>query len=264
MSVQLKKTAAVQARVEGDVVFLRRLELDDVTAHYLRWLNDPEISQFLETRHRPQTAQTIREFVERVNARDDEFLFGIFLKKDGRHVGNIKVGPVKQNHSLADVSLLIGERDCWGQGIATDAIRAVSRFAFQSVGLLKLNAAAYAANRGSLGAFLRAGYAQEGLRRKTLYPGRRARRCRRARTVRGRLEIVNVDTRILLTGANGRLGRYFQSTFAGKSLVRAGGAPRRTGGRGCVRSEDREQTRDAVAFVPPGYRDPCRVLHRCG
>ena len=119
----------MQDRLEGDAIFLRPLGLDDVTANYLRWLNDPEVSRFLETRHRPQSMQTIREFVERVNARDDEFLFGIFLKKDGRHIGNIKIGPVKADHSLADVSLLIGERDCWGQGIATDAIRAISRFA---------------------------------------------------------------------------------------------------------------------------------------
>ena len=166
MSLALKKASVAQGRVEGEAIFLRPLSADDVTEAYLRWLTDPEIGRFLETRHRPQTMQTIREFVERVNARDDEFLFGICLKADGRHVGNIKIGPVKQNHSLADVSLLIGERDCWGRGIATDAIRAVSRFAFQSIGIVKLNAAAYAENRGSIGAFQRAGYTQEGLRRK--------------------------------------------------------------------------------------------------
>jgi ribosomal-protein-alanine N-acetyltransferase len=166
VSAPLKKTPVVQGRVEGDAIFLRPLSSDDVNASYLRWLTDPEINQFMETRHRPQTAQTIGEFVERVNGRDDEFLFGICLKKDGRHVGNIKVGPVKQNHSVADVSLFIGERDCWGQGLAADAIRAISRFAFTSMNVDKLNAIAYAANRGSIGAFLRAGYSQEGLRRK--------------------------------------------------------------------------------------------------
>jgi [ribosomal protein S5]-alanine N-acetyltransferase len=166
VSAALKKTSVTHGRLDGDTIFLRPLGSEDITETYLRWLTNPEIGRFLETRHRPQTMQTIRDFVERVNARDDEFLFGIFLKDNDRHVGNIKVGPVKQNHSLADISLLIGERDCWGKGIATDAIRAVSRFAFQSMGLLKLNAAAYAENRGSIGAFLRAGYTQEGTRRK--------------------------------------------------------------------------------------------------
>ncbi len=166
MSAALKTAVALQGRVDGDAIFLRPLSSEDVNATYLRWLTDPQTNQFMETRHRPQTMQTICEFVARVNARDDEFLFGICLKKDGRHIGNIKVGPVKQNHSVADVSLFIGERDCWGHGLATDAIRAVSRFAFTSMNVDKLNAVAYAANRGSIGAFLRAGYVQEGLRRK--------------------------------------------------------------------------------------------------
>lgn len=166
MSAPLKTIPVVQGRVEGDTIFLRPLGADDVNDTYLRWLTDPDVNKFMETRHRPQTMQTIGEFVARVNAREDEFLFGICLKKGGRHVGNIKVGPVKQNHSVADVSLFIGERDCWGQGLATDAIRAISRFAFETMGVSKLNAVAYAANRGSVGAFLRAGYTQEGLRRK--------------------------------------------------------------------------------------------------
>lgn len=165
MSAPPKKAAVVQDRIDGDAVFLRPLGLDDVTANYLSWLNDPEVTRFLETRQ-PQTLQTIREFVERVNARDDEFLFGIFLKKDGRHVGNIKIGPVKQRHLLADVTLLIGERDCWGQGIATDAIRTITRFGFGTLLLSKLTASMYVDNVGSIRAYLRAGYTQEGVRRK--------------------------------------------------------------------------------------------------
>lgn len=166
MSVALKKASVIQERLDGDAVFLRPLGVDDVTENYLRWLNDPEVNRFLETRHLPQTMQTIREFVERVNASDDEFLFGIILKKDGRHVGNIKIGPVKLRHLLADVTLLIGERDCWGQGIATDSIRTITRFGFEKLRLSKLTASMYAGNVGSIGAYLRAGFAQEGVRRK--------------------------------------------------------------------------------------------------
>lgn len=166
MSMPLRKASVVQDRLDGEAIFLRPLGIDDVTANYLRWLNDPEVNRFLETRHRSQTMQTIREFVERVNTSDDEFLFGIVVKKDERHVGNIKIGPVKRHHLLADVTLLIGERDCWGQGIATDAIRTITRFGFETLRLSKLTASMYAGNVGSIRAYLRAGFAQEGVRRK--------------------------------------------------------------------------------------------------
>jgi ribosomal-protein-alanine N-acetyltransferase len=166
MSLPLRKAQVVQDRLDGDAVFLRPLGGDDITANYLGWLNDPEVNRFLETRHRPQTMQTIREFVEHVNASEDQFLFGIFLKTDGRHIGNIKLGPVKAVHRLADVTLLIGARDCWGKGLATDAIRTITRFGFETLRLSKLTASMYVGNVGSTRAYLSAGFAQEGVRRK--------------------------------------------------------------------------------------------------
>jgi dTDP-4-dehydrorhamnose reductase len=59
------------------------------------------------------------------------------------------------------------------------------------------------------------------------------------------------EPRILMTGANGQMGRYFQAVFAGKSwFVPAG---RRTAPSGGVAFDldDRKQTRDAIAFVRP-------------
>ncbi|MGE0483648.1 MAG: GNAT family N-acetyltransferase [Gammaproteobacteria bacterium] len=146
-------------------LLLRPLDDGDCTPDYVAWLEDPEVNQFLETRHQPQTLESVREFVRAVNARDNEHLFGIFLREGARHIGNIKVGPVLARHPVADVSLLIGARDCWGQGYAAEAIRAVSEHAFRHLGVRKLAAGMYVANQGSLRAFLKAGYRQEGHRR---------------------------------------------------------------------------------------------------
>ena len=94
--------------IDADRLYLRPLTDADCTPEYLSWLQDPEINQYLENRHTPQTLESIKEFVANVNARDDEHLFGMFLKNGDRHIGNIKVGPVGHAHPLADVSLLIG------------------------------------------------------------------------------------------------------------------------------------------------------------
>src|SRR5690349_16374628 len=109
-------------RIETERLELRELETGDVSPEYVGWLNDPEVSRYLETRHSRQDEANVTRFVERVRDSEDEFLFGIFLRDSGRHIGNIKVGPIREHHSLADVSLLIGARDCWGQGYAAEAI----------------------------------------------------------------------------------------------------------------------------------------------
>lgn len=60
-----------------------------------------------------------------------------------------------------------------------------------------------------------------------------------------------MDARILLTGANGRLGRYFQSAFGGKTWFVP--AARRIAPPGGVAFDldDSKQLQDAVAFVRP-------------
>ena len=126
---------------------LRTLLPTDCSERYVSWLNEPEINRYLETCFQPpQTLESVRGYVSIVAERNDEHMFGVFLNGGARHVGNIKVGPISSPHRVGDVSLLIGERDCWGQGIATEAIQAVCRYAFAQLGVRKLSASMYAPN----------------------------------------------------------------------------------------------------------------------
>lgn len=151
------------AAAEKTNVSIRPITMQDVTPAYVGWLEDPEVNQYLETRHTTQTLESVAAFVERMIASTDEFLFAICV--DGRHVGNIKVGPIKKIHNVADVSLFVGDRSVWGQGVATKAIFEITRYAFEKLKVRKLAAGCYSPNMGSARAFLRVGYSQEGLRR---------------------------------------------------------------------------------------------------
>ena len=152
-------------RLDAPRLILRPLTVADVTPAYVGWLNDGEVTRFLETRHSPQTAVTIRAFVEATNANPTEHLFAMIVRGTGHHIGNIKLGGVHPIHALGEVSILIGERSVWGQGYAAEAIVRLADHAFADLGLEKLAAGLYAANTGSERAFLKAGFQREGLRR---------------------------------------------------------------------------------------------------
>jgi RimJ/RimL family protein N-acetyltransferase len=64
------------------------------------------------------------------------------------------------------VGLIVGEKECWGKGFATEAIRLVMQLAFAQLGLRRLTAGAYASNIASIRAFEKAGFSREGLRRR--------------------------------------------------------------------------------------------------
>jgi [ribosomal protein S5]-alanine N-acetyltransferase len=92
---------------------LRALEPSDLNATYLGWLNDPKVNRYLETRFLPQTQEALQAYWQA--HRDDPAgpWFAICLAADGRHIGNIKLGPIQWLHRRADLSLLIGDRGSW-------------------------------------------------------------------------------------------------------------------------------------------------------
>lgn len=149
----------------GDVE-LFALEADGVTDEYVAWLNDPAVNRYLESRFVRHTAQSTRRFVQAVVDSDDSILFGIRYVPERRHVGNIKLGPVDRHHRRAEIGLLIGDRTVWGRGIAAAAIELVTRYAFDSLGLLKVTAGCYAGNVGSRRAFEKAGFVVEAIRKR--------------------------------------------------------------------------------------------------
>lgn len=156
----------VETRIDGDRVYLRDVRPEDVTERYLAWMNDRDVTRFLETRFATHTLDSLRTFVE-ARRRDPATLFLAMIRRDtGEHIGNIKLGPVDPHHEVADIGLMVGERSAWGQGFATDAIRALTRYAFETLGLRRLTAGAYAPNVGSIRAFEKAGYRTEGVRRR--------------------------------------------------------------------------------------------------
>lgn len=143
-------------------LILRTLVLADVGERYLEWLGDPAITRFLEVRHnQPRSIEDLNSFVQAMRDSDSDLLLGIFLKDSGRHVGNVKLGSIDRRYRRADIGFLIGERDAWGRGFATEAIIAASDLAFERLGMQKVTAGCYAGNAGSARALTKAGFVLE-------------------------------------------------------------------------------------------------------
>ena len=62
------------------------------------------------------------------------------------------------------MGIIIGEKDCWGKGFATETLRLLVDFAFQTLQLKKLTAGCYGGNTGSEKSFQKAGFVIEGSR----------------------------------------------------------------------------------------------------
>lgn len=161
-------------KIFSNRLLFRPLIQNDVNEKYVGWLNDPEVNRFLETRFSNQTLETCSAFVAATNADPQSHLCGIFVRNKGCHIGNIKIGFIKSVYSSGQLSLFIGEKSYWRKGLATEAISTITEWAFDTLGLERVEAGCYDENLGSLRAFLKVGYTIEGyFRKNVLVDGRR-------------------------------------------------------------------------------------------
>lgn len=160
-------------QITGQRIFLRQLAEENVSEDYLGWMQDPLVTRYLESRDQTQTLDTLRAFVRNLNSSPRDYLFGIFLVQGNEHIGNIKIGSIREPHRSADLGLIVGRRSAWGKGYGTEAIALATRHAFEQLGLNKLWAGMYAENLGSYCAFIKAGYREVGrFRQHILFNGR--------------------------------------------------------------------------------------------
>ena len=147
----------------GKMIRLQVCTSDFVTESYVAWLNDKDVNKYLESRYVNQTISLVKDYVEKNISSRDEILFAIVARDTQKHIGNIHL-TVNRVHKRCSIAYFIGEKSCWGRGIATEAIRLATGWAFEHLNIDRMDAGIYACNMGSRKALQKAGYKQEGVR----------------------------------------------------------------------------------------------------
>jgi len=147
----------------GEDIYIELLSAENATKEYAFWMNDPDVYQFLESRWKQVSISDLESYITSVNDGKNNFLFGVFDKKDARHVGNIKIGPVNHVHRHGDIGVIIGDKNYWGRGVATKAIALICEFAFNDLNLNKVIAGMYENNIGSYKAFVKNNFRKVGV-----------------------------------------------------------------------------------------------------
>lgn len=142
---------------------LRPLSVKDITAAYVDALNDPEVVRWTEAKHTQWDRQRVAHFVEQSNLDGVSMLIGIFLKGFGTHIGNLRLFNFHAVYSRAELSFILFDKSQWSKGYATEAVQAVTTFAFEVLGLHRIHADYYEPNAASARVFEKAGFEIEGV-----------------------------------------------------------------------------------------------------
>ena len=156
----------------GERLYLRPLQESDVNEEYLSWLDDYEVTRYLETGRFPGSLVSVRKYLERFQHTTTDFLFAIIDLGSNSHIGNVTLNHVNWVDRIADTGLMIGRKKFWGKGYASEAWSLVIEYAFHRLGLRKIIAGAVVDNEASIGALKKLGFKIEGtLRRQVLVDG---------------------------------------------------------------------------------------------
>ena len=148
--------------LQGNKLFLRNILLEDCTEKYVNWLNDSEINEYLESRLSVQTIESVSKFVSGIIQSNDNYMFAIVHKETDGHIGNVKIGPIHPVYKHAFVGYLIGDKNYWGKGLASEAVYLAAKFCFDILKLHKVNAGVIAPNIGSIKVLEKLGFQKEG------------------------------------------------------------------------------------------------------
>ncbi|MBI3954328.1 MAG: GNAT family N-acetyltransferase [Chloroflexi bacterium] len=146
----------------GQKLLLRPLEESDVSEEYVGWLNDQEVTRYLETGKFPATLETVRKYLERFQGSATDVILAIVDRGTGQHVGNVTLNHINWVHRTADTGLMIGRKDFWGKGYAFEAWSLIIEYALQRLGLRKIVAGVVDGNAASLATLQKLGFQIEG------------------------------------------------------------------------------------------------------
>ena len=103
-----------------------------ITQKYVGWLNDKAVVRFSEQRHYHHTISSCKQYFKSFSGTNNHFLAIVSKDKKIGHIGNI-TAIVDKTNSTVDLSILIGERRVWNQGLGLLAWEGVQKYFLESL-----------------------------------------------------------------------------------------------------------------------------------
>lgn len=163
ISVQNIEILALKGTLMGSRLLLRQFTSADISESYLSWLQDPEVLRFSNQRFRVHTKETCQAYLDSFDGSPNYFL-AICNRLTGVMIGTLTVYR-SLPHGTADIGILIGERQFWGQGFGAEAFCLVLSALKDSGAVRKITAGTLKVNRGMVRILEKAGLQQEAIHR---------------------------------------------------------------------------------------------------
>ena len=156
--------------IQGKRIILRAIESADLPTLHL-WFNDPDIAAGLGGIHFPSSLTQQEKWFERIQADDTTIRLSV-QNQTGQLVGYSGFWQIDWRDRRAEHALVVG-KEFQGRKYGQEIIMTCARYAFEEMGLHRLEATILETNEASLKTYTNCGFKVEGsLREHALRGGR--------------------------------------------------------------------------------------------
>lgn len=132
--------------IETDRLVLRPLTVEDCDAVFA-WVGDEDVARYMVYPTYPSKEQ-VKAWLSSLQAPDSEYHFGFERKADQKLIGSGSIGPDAERDGVWGFGYNL-RKDCWGQGYATEAAKAMIAFAHERFGVKTFSSGHVEQNRAS-------------------------------------------------------------------------------------------------------------------
>ncbi|MFC1878355.1 GNAT family N-acetyltransferase [Chloroflexota bacterium] len=149
----------------GELVRLVAVEPQLFAESLNRWARDSVYLRLMAgDPARMFSTKKIKEWIEKEleGNTSDQFMFMIRTLHDDRLIGELELDGVMCFHGDTYVGISLGERQDWGKGYGTDAMRVLLRYAFTELNLKRVSLNVFEYNQRAVRSYEKAGFTYEG------------------------------------------------------------------------------------------------------
>ena len=149
---------------KGKLVRLAGIEPEEASKTFAQWNRDSEYMRLLDSDPpHLHSAKAIKEWLEKdLEKRTNMYWFAIRALEDDRLLGDITLSVINWGSREAFVGIAIGEREFWGRGHGTDAMRLILGYGFVELNLRRISLSVFEFNQRALRSYEKAGFQLEG------------------------------------------------------------------------------------------------------
>ena len=148
-----------QKIVIGKKIYLRYISKNDIDNGWLAWVNDPLICTYLET-NPPVTRESLVDYFEKSQP-PENYMFAVCLNHNDQYIGNARLHSIDYITKQAYYGRLIGSSSLRSQGIGTELLSLISKYAFEKLKLDIIKTGVLKNNIGSIKSNIKAGFQKE-------------------------------------------------------------------------------------------------------